>query len=98
MKYFLALFSILVLFPVAAIAHTTILIPHISKDGQQTIRVLHFHPFAGADLMGIRLGVEDSEYLKGLDSMFIIHDKKQMKLDDVAIPAYYTVRGEKRET
>ena len=98
MKHFVILFFIVVLFPISAIAHTTTLIPHINKDGRKTVKVLHFHPFAGADLMGIRLGVEDSKYLKGLDSMFIIHDKKQMKLDDVAIPDYYTVRGAKRET
>jgi len=98
MKYFLTLFFIIVLFPISAIAHTTTLIPHINKDGQKTVKVLHFHPSTGSNLMGIRLGAEDSKYLKGLDSIFIIHEKEEIKLHNVAIPDYYTVRGEKRET
>jgi len=98
MKYFVPLFSIIVLFPVSAIAHTTTLIPHINKDGQKTVKVLHFHPFTGSNLMGIRLGVEDSKELKGLDSIFVIHEKEKKKLHTVAISDYYTVRGEKRGT
>lgn len=98
MKYFVILFSIVVLFPISAIAHTTALIPHINKDGRKTVKVLHFHPFAGANLMGIRLGAEDSKDLKGLDSIFIIHDKEERDLQAVATPDYYTVRGEKRGT
>ena len=98
MKYFITLFSIIVLFPVSAIAHTTTLIPHINKNGRKTVKVLHFHPFTGSNLMGIRLGAEDSKDIKGLDSIFIIHEKKKINLNDVAIPDYYTVRGEKRAT
>jgi len=98
MKYLTALFFMVVLFPISAIAHTTTLIPHVNKDGRKTVKVLHFHPFTGSNLMGIRLGVEDSTYLKGLGSVFIIHDGKEKNLQAVAIPDYYTVRGEKRET
>jgi uncharacterized GH25 family protein len=97
MQYFLNLF-IIVLFPASAIAHTTALIPHINKDGQKTFKVLHFHPATGSDLMGIRLSVEDSKDIKGLDSIFVIHEKEARKLHSAAIPDYYTVRGEKRET
>ena len=98
MKYFATLFFIIVLFPVSATAHTTTLIPHIDKDGQKSVKVLHFHPSTGSSLMGIRLGAEDSKDLKGLDSIFIIHEEEEKKLHTVAIPDYYTVRGEKRET
>ena len=98
MQYFVTLFFIIVLFPTSAIAHTTTLIPHINKDGQKTVKVLHFHPSTGSGLMGIRLSVEDSKDIKGLDSIFIIHEKKKIKLHDVAIPDFYTVRGEKRGT
>ena len=59
---------------------------------------LHFHPSTGSNLMGIRLGAEDSKNLKGLDSIFIIHKNEEKNLDSIAIPDYYTVRGEKKET
>lgn len=98
MQYFVTLFFIIALVPTSAIAHTTTLIPHINKDGQKTVKVLHFHPSTGSGLMGIRLSVEDSKDIKGLDSIFIIHEKEEIKLDDVAIPDFYTVRGEKRGT
>jgi hypothetical protein len=91
MKYFATLFLIIVLFlfPISAIAHTTTLIPHINKDGQKTVKVLHFHPATGSNLMGIRLGAEDSKNLKGLDSIFLIHEKEEKNLHNVAIPDYY---------
>jgi uncharacterized GH25 family protein len=99
MKYFVTfLMIVLFLFPVSAIAHTTTLIPHVNKDGQKTVKVLHFHPATGSDLMGIRLGTEDSKNLKGLDSIFLIHEKKEKNLHNVAIPDYYVVRGKKKET
>ena len=98
MKYFVTLFFIIALFPISAIAHTTTLIPHINKDGQKIVKILHFHPFTGSNLMGIRLGIEDSKELKGLDSIFIIHNGEEKKIHTVAIPDYYTVRGEKRGT
>ena len=98
MKYVVTLVFIIVLFPLSAIAHTTTLIPHINKDGQKTVKVLHFHPSTGSNLMGIRLGAEDSKNLKGLDSIFVIHEKEERKLNTAAIPDYYTVRGEKKET
>ncbi len=88
----------LFLFPVTAMAHTTILIPYLNKDGQKTVKVIHFHPSTGSDIMGIRLGIEDSEILKGLDSIFIIYKKEEKNLNTIAIPDYYTVRGERRET
>ena len=47
--------------------------------------------------MGIRLGAEDSKDLRGLDSIFLIHEKEEQNLHHVAIPDYYAVRGEKRE-
>ena len=98
MQYFVTIFFIIALVPTSAIAHTTTLIPHINKDGQKTVKVLHFHPSTGSGLMGIRLSVEDSKDIKGLDSIFIIHEKEEIELDDVAIPDFYTVRGEKRGT
>ena len=98
MQCFVTLFFIIVLFPISVFAHTTTLIPHINKDGQKTVKILHFHPSTGVGLMGIRLGTEDSKELKGLDSIFMIHNGEEKKLHTVAIPDYYTVRGEKRET
>lgn len=98
MQYFATLFFIMVLLPTSAIAHTTILLPHLDKDGQETVKVLHFHPSSGSSLVGIRLGVEDSKDVKGLNSIFVIHEKEEKKLHSAAIPDYYTVRGEKRES
>ena len=98
MKNFVTLVLLILLFPISVTAHTTVLIPHTNEDGQKTIKVLHFHPSTGSDLMGIRLDVEDSKYLKGLDSIFMIHQGEEKKLHTVAIPDYYTVRDEKRET
>ena len=97
LKNLITLFLI-VLFPISATAHTTTLIPYTTKDGQKTVKVIHFHPSTGSSLMGIRLGAEDSKHLKGLDSIFVIHKEEEKKLHAVAIPDYYTVRGEQRET
>ncbi|MCD6269437.1 MAG: DUF4198 domain-containing protein [Deltaproteobacteria bacterium] len=100
MKYFVSFFLLIGMFliPVTATAHTTILIPQIDKNGEKSVKVLHFHPATGSGLMGIRLGVEDTKELKGLESIFLIYEKEEKKLDAVAIPDYYTVRGERRET
>ncbi len=100
MKYFVTLFLFfgMILIPVTAAAHTTTFIPQIDKNGEKSVKVLHFHPVTGSGLMGIRLGVEDTKDLKGLESIFLIHEKEEKKLDAVAIPDYYTVRGERRET
>ncbi len=100
MKYFTALFLIagLFLLPVSVTAHTTTLLPYIDKDGRKMVRIIHFHPATGSDLMGIRLGVEDSKDLKGLASIFLIHENQEKNLDAVAVPDYYTVRGERKET
>ena len=100
MKHFLNPFLIigLLLFPIPAIAHTTTLIPHKDKNGQKTIKILHFHPAAGSDLMGIRLGAEDTKDLKGLDSIFLIHEKEEKNLADAAVPDYYTVRSKRKKT
>ncbi len=99
-KYFFTPFLIigLFLFPVSVIAHTTALIPHLNKNGQEIIKILHFHPASGANLMGIRLDAEDTKDLKGLESIFFIHEKEKINLATVAIPDYYTVRGERRKT
>ncbi|MBW1645004.1 MAG: DUF4198 domain-containing protein [Deltaproteobacteria bacterium] len=79
-------------------AHTTILIPQAGKNGRQVIKVLHFHPVTGAGLMGIRLGVEDRRDLKGLAAIYLVHEGEEKKLDAIAVPDYYTVRGERRAT
>jgi cobalt/nickel transport protein len=99
MKYFPTLLLIAGLFsPISAPAHTTVLIPQLNKNGQKIIKILHFHPAAGAGLMGIRLGVEDTRHLKGLEAVFLIHEKKAKDLNTAILPDYYTVRGKKRET
>ena len=99
MKYFLPLFLTigLFLFPAAVLAHTTVLVPHLNKNGQKTIKVFHFHPASGGGLMGIRLGAEDAKDLKGLESIYLIHEKEEKNLDAVAVPDFYTVHGEKRK-
>jgi uncharacterized GH25 family protein len=100
MKYFPTPFLIIGLFffPAAVIAHTTVLVPHLNKNGQKIIKILHFHPAAGSGLMGIRLDAEDAKDLKGLESIYLIHEKEEKNLDAVAVPDYYTVRGEKGKT
>ena len=70
---------------------------HLNKNGQKTIKVPHFHPASGGGLMGIRLGAEDAKDLKGLESIYLIHEKEEKNLDAVAVPDFYTVHGEKRK-
>ena len=79
-------------------AHTTVLFPLTDKNGRKIVKVIHFHPATGSGLMGIRLGIDDSPKLKGLEEIFLIHRHKKQDLSSQAIPDYYTVRGEKRET
>lgn len=96
--HLVTLFSLIVLFPAYTGAHTTTLIPHIDQDGHRSLKVLHFHPASGSGLKGIRLGVEDTKNIKGLNSIFVIHNGQKRQLDDIAIPDSYTVRGENRES
>jgi len=100
MKCFSTLFLIagLFLLPVSVTAHTTTLLPYIDKNGRKMVKIIHFHPAAGSDLMGIRLGVEDSKDIKGLASIILIHENQEKNLAAVAIPDYYRVRGERKET
>ncbi len=97
MRHFFSAFILLLLalLPTAAGAHTTVLVPCQKQDGQQTVKVLHFHPASGSDLMGIRLGARDTANLKGLDSIFVIHQRQEKNLAGVVIPEEYTVRGRK---
>ena len=100
MKYFVTTFLIallLLLFCVPVSAHTMVLIPQTDKNGQGTVKALFLHPAIGSNLMGIRLGVDDSEKLKGLEAIFLVHEKQEKNLNSIVIPDYYTVRGEKRE-
>ena len=92
------LFLCIVPLPILVYAHTTTLIPHTDKDGRKTVKVLHFHPSTGSDLMGIRLNTSDSKDVKGLGSIFVLHDKEKRQIHNISIPDHYIVRGEKRET
>ncbi len=100
MRYLVSLFLMtgLFLLPTAAAAHTMVLIPRVDKNGRKSVKVAFFHPAIGDNIMGIRLGVDDSNKLKGLDAIYLIHEKQKKNLEHIALPDYYTVRGEKRET
>ncbi len=97
-KLLISIACSVLMFPVYSRAHTTALIPKVSKDHGKTIKVIHFSPADGSNIMGIRLGAEDTRKLKGLDSIFVVHKGKVQNLDEKVVPDYYTVRGEKRET
>ncbi len=86
------------LIPGHLMAHTTTLIPQVKKDGSNTVKVIHFNPYAGANIIGIRLGVKDTKSLKGLDSIFVIHKGKKRNFNKIAIPDFYTVKDATRET
>lgn len=98
MKNYLAIVVVLMfLFPVGVAAHTTTLIPLTDKNGSRVIRVVHFNPHAGAQIMGVRLGVKDSKTLKGLASIYAIHNGKKVDLHKILVPDYFTVRDGKAE-
>ncbi len=100
MKYIISLFltAALFLLPAAAAAHTMVLIPRVDQNGRKTVKAVFFHPAIGDNIMGIRLGVDDSSKLKGLDEIYMIHEKQKKTLNHTAVPDYYTVRDEKRES
>ncbi len=97
MKTFL-MFVAALFIPDCLMAHTTTLIPHAMEDGSNSVKIVHFNPYAGANIMGIRLGEQDTESLKGLDSIFVIHKGKKRDFKEIVIPDFYTVRDVKRET
>lgn len=88
----------LFLFPVWAVAHTTTLIPSGDRDGGRVIRVVHFNPNTGSNIMGIRLGAKDSKILKGLASIYVIHNGKKRDLSTIVLPDFFTVRDGKAES
>jgi len=83
--------------PLWAAAHTTVLVPVLLPGGGRAVRIIHFHPYANSDLMGIRLKVGDSPKLKGLERIFWIHQGKEYDLEAVARPGFLTLEGKKRE-
>ncbi len=97
MKIFLMIAAALFI-PNCVTAHTTAHIPHAMEDGSNSVKVIHFNPYAGANIIGIRLGVKDTTSLKGLDSIFVIHKGKKRDLNEIAIPDFYTVKDVKRGT
>lgn len=73
-------------------AHTTVIFPDTGKNGLHNLMVVHFMPWPGENIMGIRLHVKDTPAVKGLESMTMIHDGKRTDMSSLAVPAEYTVK------
>jgi len=84
--------------PAWGLAHTTTLIPHCLEKGIDSIKVIHFNPSFGDDIMGIRLGVKDSPVLKGLEEIYVIHKGEKQSLNEAVTADFCTVRELTRET
>ncbi len=91
------IFLILLYFSQSSMAHTTVFIPQSDPDGKKMVRIIHCHPFSGSGIMGIRLHEKDTDHLKGLESIKVIHEGKVRDLSDAVTPDYYTVRNDRRE-
>jgi uncharacterized GH25 family protein len=85
------------LLPLVAAAHTTVIFPETGKNGKVNLRVVHFMPWRGDSIMGIRLHQNDTATVKGLESISMIHDGIETDISDIARPAMCTVKDGKRE-
>jgi uncharacterized GH25 family protein len=97
MKKTLAALIITLLFTVQVSAHTTVIFPQKTKDGEQHLMVVHFMPWYGDNIMGIRLHEEDTDHLKGLESISLIHNGEEKDISKQAVPLFYKVRNNNRE-
>lgn len=80
-------------FPACSLAHTTVIFPVSVRDGRQELKVVHFSPGSGDNIMGIRLHEKDTRVLKGLESIFMIHDGSRTDISGLALPDFYSVRN-----
>ena len=85
------------LLPFVAAAHTTVIFPEADKNGRINLMVVHFMPWRGDSIMGIRLHQNDTATVKGLESISMIHDGMETDISDIARPAMYTVKDGTRE-
>ncbi len=83
----------MVLLPVVALAHTTVIFPQAGTNGIRNLMVVHFMPWPGENIMGIRLHARDTSTVKGLESMTVIHDGREQDISNLAVPHRYTVRN-----
>jgi len=83
----------ILLLPVLAMAHTTVIFPETGKNGLHDLMVVHFMPWSGKNIMGIRLNAEDTPTVKGLESISMIHDGKWTDISGLAAPEEYTVKN-----
>ncbi len=77
-------------------AHTTVLFPD-NLEGDKGIMIVHFHPYEGNGLMGIKLHVSDADELKGIESIYSIHEGKQIDCSAHALPVFFKVRNKIRQ-
>ena len=92
----LTLLTVLLL-PVLAMAHTTVIFPAADENGRKDLMVVHFVPWHGNNIMGIRLHAEDSPTVKGLESISMIHDGKERDISDLAVSRQYLVKNGRAE-
>ncbi len=78
--------------PLPASAHTTVIFPEVGDDGTMNLMVVHFEPWHGSRIMGIRLHEKDTPSVKGLESIFLIHDGKRTDISEKAIPERFRGR------
>ncbi len=96
--YLIVMVALIFVFPGWVAAHTTTLIPTVDKNGSRVIRVVHFSPHAGTNIVGIRLGVKDSKTLKGLAAIYAVHNGEKRDLNSIVLPDYFTVIDGKAES
>ena len=73
------LIILLTSFTLPLLAHTTIHTSQKDKNGIR-VKILHFHPNKGTDLMGLKLGGKDEKEIKSLESVYFINKGKKRDL------------------
>ncbi len=94
MKISTILLILMLQLPVCVFAHTTVIFPLGNGHGGKTLKVVHFVPWKGDNIMGIRLHAQDSKNLKGLESISLVHEGTTKDISDLAVPDFYTVRDD----
>ena len=98
MKKIILQLLLLLSFPGLTVAHTTVLVPRQTAAGERIVKIIHFHPFTGSGLMGIRLGVEDTPKLKGLKSIYMVHKGERIDLRAAVVADFFSVGKDHCET
>ncbi len=90
-------FAVLLAASVVAHAHTTVIFPVKGENGKKALKVVHFTPWSGDNIMGIRLGAEDTPLLKGIRSVSLVHRGEEEEISSLCVPGMFRVKDAARE-